>query len=101
MDLVTLALAKRYADKKFAEVVTNNGYIVVDVLPTSDISSSAIYILRSIDAQGKISYLQYGYIDGAWQVLGISAELNDLQEEVDYITTTLKDMEDASTWGTF
>ena len=48
MDLIVLSLAKKYANKKFSEVVKFGGFKIVEVLPTEKISTSTVYLLHSI-----------------------------------------------------
>lgn len=72
---------------------------VVSSLPTSNISSTTVYLLKSGDEQDNL-YTEYIYVDGAWEYLGrqtvdltgyalktdIPTKLSALTDDVGYIT---------------
>ena len=75
---------------------------VVDILPFDDISTTTIYLLKTLDSTNGDLYTEYIYVDGAWETLGtqtvdlsgyvtteaLNAAIADFVTE-DYITTVL------------
>ena len=71
MDIVTLALARKYANKKVAELAAVGfAPAIVDSLPTSNINSHTLYLVPADDAVESNGYLEYLYIDGKWECVG-------------------------------
>ena len=71
MDIVTLALARKYANKKVAELAAVGfAPAIVDGLPTSNINSHTLYLVPADDAINSNGYLEYLYIDGKWECVG-------------------------------
>jgi len=71
MDIVTLALARKYANKKVAELAAVGfAPAIVDSLPTSNINSHTLYLVPADDAINSNGYLEYLYIDGKWECVG-------------------------------
>ena len=61
--------------------------VVVDELPTEDISPTTIYLLRSGEEEHNL-FTEYIYVDNAWEMLGAQKiDLSDYytMEEVDYL----------------
>ena len=71
MDIITLALAKKYANKKVAEIA-ELGFApaIVTSLPTSNISTHTLYLVPASDGVESNGYLEYLYIDGKWECIG-------------------------------
>ena len=75
MDLITLALAKKYANKKFADILSFGGFEIVEELPLKDISSSAIYLLLKQTTEEGNLYDEYIYtLNGQWEKIGSTVE---------------------------
>ena len=71
MDIVTLALARKYANKKVAELAAVGfAPAIVDSLPTSNVNSHTLYLVPADDAINSNGYLEYLYIDGKWECVG-------------------------------
>lgn len=71
MDIVTLALARKYANKKVAELAAVGfAPAIVDGLPTSNINSHTLYLVPADDAINSNGYLEYLYIDEKWECVG-------------------------------
>ena len=71
MDIVTLALARKYANKKVAELAAVGfAPAIVDSLPTSNVNSHTLYLVPADDAIESNGYLEYLYIDGKWECVG-------------------------------
>lgn len=70
MDIITLALAKKYANKKFAEAVNFGGFQVVTELPSANISTTTIYLLQISTSGVNNLYQEYVYVDNQWEMLG-------------------------------
>lgn len=71
MDIVTLALARKYANKKVAELAAVGfAPAIVDSLPTSNINSHTLYLVPADDAINSNGYLEYLYINGKWECVG-------------------------------
>ena len=102
MDLMTLALAKKYTNKKFSEMVGFGGFKIVDTLPTTDISTSVIYLLKTGEgAEGNI-YTEYVYtVDGHWEALGTNIDIKGLEEDIEAIEEKLDQLTLTMTWGIF
>lgn len=75
MDLITLALAKKYTNKKFESAVGFQGFKVVTELPTTNISTASIYLLKLPYAESGNLYEEYIYVDGAWESLETTISL--------------------------
>ena len=71
MDIITLALAKKYANKKVAEIA-ELGFApaIVTSLPTSNISTHTLYLVPASDGVESNGYLEYLYVDGKWECVG-------------------------------
>lgn len=70
MDLITLALAKKYANKKFAEAVNFGGFEIVSELPTVNISTTTIYLLQIATSSDSDLYKEYVYVNNQWESIG-------------------------------
>lgn len=100
MDIITLALAKKYANKKFNEVVKFGGFEIVDSLPTTGISRSTVYLLHEYSAEGDV-YLEYIYTaKNEWEKLGTTVDLagyltqDDLQAAIESALAQAKESGD-------
>ncbi len=63
---------------------------VVDVLPTSDISDTTVYLLKTSETETGNLYTEYIHVEGAWEELGTQdVDLSDYyqKEEVDSALT--------------
>ena len=90
MDLITLALAKKYTNKKFGEVVSFGGFKIVDALPTIDISTSVIYLLKTGEGTEGNIYTEYVYtVDSQWEALGTNIDIKGLEEDINAIEEKL------------
>ena len=71
MDIVTLALAKKYANKKIAELAAV-GFApkIMDSLPTENINEHTLYLVPASDGISSNGYLEYIYINGTWECVG-------------------------------
>jgi 3-phosphoglycerate kinase len=71
MDIVTLALAKKYANKKIAELAAV-GFApkIMDSLPTENINEHTLYLIPASDGISSNGYLEYIYINGTWECVG-------------------------------
>lgn len=76
MDIMTLALAKKYTNKKFAEMLGFGGFEIVQELPTTDISYNTIYLLRIVNNNSEVDlYKEYIYTsENKWEPIGITIE---------------------------
>lgn len=76
MDIMTLALAKKYTNKKFAEMLGFGGFEIVQELPTTDISYNTIYLLRIANNNSEVDlYKEYIYTtENKWEPIGITIE---------------------------
>ena len=45
-------------------------YVIVDSLPTSDIKTNKIYLVRNSSGAGNNIYTEYAYINSAWEKIG-------------------------------
>ena len=77
----------------------------VDSLPTTDISATTVYLLKSGDETDNL-YTEYIYVDGAWEYLGnqtvdlsgyalstdIPTNLSELVNDVGFITNTVSNL---------
>ena len=76
MDLITLALAKKYTNQKVNEIISFGGFEIVNKLPTTNISHSTVYLLRSGVEEYNI-YTEYIYTKtNEWESLGTTVDLN-------------------------
>ena len=87
MDIVTLALAKKYTDRLFSKV-DSVSISFVDELPISP-AEKTIYFVPRNESEFDYVYNEYMYIDGGWRQVG-STEMkledyytkNELKEEL-------------------
>ena len=76
MDIATLALAKKYVNKKFANLIKFGGFEIVEALPTENISTSTVYLLHSTSPTEGNIYEEYIYTtEGKWESLGTTVDL--------------------------
>lgn len=64
-------------------------FIIVQTLPTEDIQTDAIYLVPSEEPTTQDLYLEYMYINNAWELLGqkqIVVDLTDYVKFTDYAT---------------
>lgn len=71
MDIVTLALAKKYANQKIAELAAV-GFApkIVDSLPTENVNEHTLYLVPASDGINSNGYLEYIYINNKWECVG-------------------------------
>lgn len=71
MDIITLALAKKYA-KNLMTSIAEAGFSpkIVDALPTENISDHTLYLVPASDGISSNGYLEYIYINNAWECVG-------------------------------
>ena len=71
MDIITLALAKKYA-KNLVASIAEAGFSpkIVDALPTENISDHTLYLVPASDSIASNGYLEYIYINNAWECVG-------------------------------
>ena len=87
MDVVTLALAKKYADRLFSKV-DSVSISFVDELPALPVEKTIYFVPRN-ESEFDYVYNEYMYIDGGWRQVG-STEMkledyytkNELKEEL-------------------
>ena len=87
MDIVTLALAKKYTNHLFSKV-DSVSISFVDELPTSPVEKTIYFVPRN-ESEFDYVYNEYMYIDGGWRQVG-STEMkledyytkNELKEEL-------------------
>lgn len=66
-------------------------FIIVNELPTEDIQTDAIYLVPNPDPTTQDMYLEYMYINDAWELLGqkqIVVDLTDYVKNTDYATAS-------------
>jgi hypothetical protein len=64
-------------------------FVIVNELPTEDIQTDTIYLVPSDDPTTQDLYLEYMYINNAWELLGqkqIVVDLTDYVKNTDYAT---------------
>ena len=88
MDIVTLALAKKYANKKIAELAAV-GFApkIVDSLPTENINGHTLYLVPASDGISSNGYLEYIYINGNWECVGSTVIDFSMIGDVSQLTT--------------
>ena len=88
MDIVTLALAKKYANKKIAELAAV-GFApkIMDSLPTENINEHTLYLVPASDSISSNGYLEYIYINGAWECVGSTVIDFSMIGDVSQLTT--------------
>ena len=71
MDVITLSLAKKYANKKIAELAAV-GFApkIVDALPTTDINEHTLYLVPASDGVTNNGYVEYVRINDDWECVG-------------------------------
>lgn len=88
MDIVTLALARKYANKKIAELAAV-GFApkIMDSLPTEDINEHTLYLVPASDGINSNGYLEYIYINGSWECVGSTIIDFSMIGDVSQLTT--------------
>lgn len=88
MDVVTLALAKKYANKKIAELAAV-GFApkIMDSLPTENINEHTLYLVPASDGISSNGYLEYIYINGGWECVGSTVIDFSMIGDVSQLTT--------------
>lgn len=88
MDVVTLALAKKYANKKIAELAAV-GFApkITDSLPTENINEHTLYLVPASDGISSNGYLEYIYINGGWECVGSTIIDFSMIGDVSQLTT--------------
>ena len=88
MDIVTLALAKKYANKKIAELAAV-GFApkIMDNLPTENINEHTLYLIPASDGISSNGYLEYIYINGGWECVGSTVIDFSMIGDVSQLTT--------------
>lgn len=88
MDVITLALAKKYANKKIAELAAV-GFApkIMDSLPTENINEHTLYLVPASDGINSNGYLEYIYINGAWECVGSTVIDFSMIGDVSQLTT--------------
>lgn len=88
MDIVTLALAKKYANKKIAELAAV-GFApkIMDSLPTENINEHTLYLVPASDGINSNGYLEYIYINGNWECVGSTIIDFSMIGDVSQLTT--------------
>lgn len=88
MDIVTLALAKKYANKKIAELA-EVGFApkIMDSLPTENINEHTLYLVPASDGISSNGYLEYIYINGTWECVGSTVIDFSMIGDVSQLTT--------------
>lgn len=64
-------------------------FVVVAELPTTGIEGDAIYLVPSQDEETNNNFLEYIYVDGAWEMIGsasVKVDLTDYVKNTDYAT---------------
>lgn len=88
MDVITLALAKKYANKKIAELAAV-GFApkIVDSLPTENKNEHTLYLVPASDGINSNGYLEYIYINGDWECVGSTVIDFSMIGDVSKLTT--------------
>lgn len=88
MDIVTLALARKYANKKIAELAAV-GFApkIMDSLPTENINEHTLYLIPASDGISSNGYLEYIYINGGWECVGSTVIDFSMIGDVSQLTT--------------
>lgn len=92
MDIVTLALAKQYANKKITEL-TSVGFapMIVNKLPSAaEANSHTLYLIPASDSIEENGYLEYLWINNAWECVGSTKVDFSMIGNVDELTTVDK-----------
>lgn len=98
MDLITLALAKKYVNKKFDEAVGFGGFKVVDELPSVNISHSTVYLLKTFSPTEGNLYSEWVYtIDNIWEQVGVDHALTE-QDKTDIVDAVLGALTASDAW---
>lgn len=88
MDVITLSLAKKYANKKVAELAAV-GFApkIVDALPTTDINEHTLYLVPASDGITNNGYVEYVRINGKWECVGSTVIDFSMIGDVTQLTT--------------
>ena len=71
MDIITLALAKKYANKKVSELADIGvSYKIVETLPTTGEEGVLYLVKNSMDPSENNLYNEYMYIENTWEYVG-------------------------------
>lgn len=98
MDLITLALAKKYVNKKFDEAVGFGGFKIVDELPSVNISHSTVYLLKTFSPTEGNLYSEWVYtVDNTWEQVGVNHTLTE-QDKTDIIDAILSTLTASDDW---
>ena len=84
MDIVTLALSKKYTNTRLAELATS-GFtpIMVDTLPEiEDADTGSVYLVPAEEQTDENKYLEYLVVAGKWECIGTTAiDLSDYVQQ--------------------
>lgn len=88
MDIITLALAKKYA-KNLVASIAEAGFSpkIVGALPTENISDHTLYLVPASDGITNNGYLEYIYINNAWECVGSTVIDFSMIGDVSQLTT--------------
>lgn len=101
MDIVTLALSKKYTNARLENLATT-GFtpVVVDVLPEpTQANSGNLYLVPANDPKDENKYLEYLVVENRWECIGSTAiDLGDYakkSEAVEMIMFSTRDTKEA------
>ena len=94
---VTSEGIKSYVDSKVS-TIPKLSFKVVDMLPTENISTDTIYLLKGPDAHLNNLFTEYIFVDNNWEILGTQKlDMTGYLKKEDFIPLTLEDLQEA--WG--
>lgn len=94
---VTSEGIKSYVDSKVS-TIPKLSFEVVDMLPTENIFTDVIYLLKSPDAHLNNLFTEYIFVDNNWEILGTQRlDMTAYLKKEDFIPLTLEDLQEA--WG--
>ena len=97
MDIVTLALSKKYTNARLEDLATT-GFkpIIVDVLPElTQANSGNLYLVPANDPKDENKYLEYLVVENRWECIGSTAiDLGDYSTTLETINLIQEQLED-------
>lgn len=93
---VTSEGIKSYVDSKVS-TIPKMSFKVVDTLPTTDIATDTIYLLKNNTEEGNL-FTEYLFVNNTWELLGTQKmDMSDYLKKDDFVSLTKEDLQEA--WG--
>jgi hypothetical protein len=93
---VTSEGIKSYVDSKVS-TIPKMSFKVVDTLPTTDIATDTIYLLKNNTEEGNL-FTEYLFVNNTWELLGTQKmDMSDYLKKDDFVSLTEADLQEA--WG--